>query len=453
MPAARQEKFYPSALDDKPVKNDLKGVDRSDILDIITVVIILMLAGIALISIIAKWPWYVTFVNVSILAIISFAISYRVVVVRPDHVRAQQSDLILRIAREALTFMRKGLSPETADAVCRIILRNTQAAVSIAITDRKSVLGFAGVGNDHHSAGRPIVTRATREVIEENTPQILTTKREIGCPDPTCPLVAAIVVPLQAQGNAIGTLKFYYDNDAHLNETELAMAEGLAGLLSTQLEIHELEEQAALTTEMELKALQAQINPHFLFNTLNTISSFIRTDPTTARELLKKFATFYRHTLEHAEEEITLANELDFLQQYFTLEKARFGDRLSLDLEIDDDLLGFSMPAFMLQPLVENSVGHAMRESGEPLHITVTASQDDDFVFMGVEDDGCGIPEDRLATIFDQHAGKGLGIALRNVRDRLIGVYGLKSKFNIESSRGKGTKAYFVISKADNDID
>ncbi len=447
MPAARKDEFYPSALDNKPVKNDLKGVDRNDILDIVTVVIILMLSGISLISIIAKWPWYITFINVSILAIISFAIAYRVVIVRPDHLRAQQSDLILRIAREAISFMRKGLSPETADAVCRIILRNSTAAVSVAITDRQSVLGFAGVGNDHHSAGRSIVTRATKDVINTNISQVLTTKHEIGCPDPKCPLVAAIVVPLKSQGSAIGTLKFYYDDDRHLNETELAMAEGLASLLSTQLEIHELEEQAALTTEMELKALQAQINPHFLFNTLNTISSFIRTDPNTARELLKKFATFYRHTLEHVDEEVTLADELDFLEQYFSLEKARFGDRLSLEMDIEEDLRDFAMPAFMLQPLVENCVGHAMRETGEPLHITVTASQDADFVYMGVEDDGCGIPEERLATIFDQHSGKGLGIALRNVRDRLIGVYGRKSKFNIESSHGKGTKAYFVIAK------
>ena len=447
MPATRKDEYYASVIDEKHVKNDLKGVDRSDIVDILTVVVILMLSGIALISIVAKWPWYISFINVFILAIISFAIAYRVIIVRPDHLRAQQSDLILRIAREAITFMRKGLRPDTSEAVCHIILRNSTAAVSVAITDRKRVLGFAGVGNDHHSAGRAIVTRATHEAIKNNKPQVLTTKREIGCPDPTCPLVAAIVVPLLAQGATIGTLKFYYDDDSHLNETELAMAEGLAGLLSTQLEIHELEEQAALTTEMELKALQAQINPHFLFNTLNTISSFIRTDPVMARELLKKFATFYRHTLEHVDEEITLQNELDFLEQYFSLEKARFGDRLSLELDIEDSLLDFSMPAFMLQPLVENCVGHAMRETGEPLHILVTASQDEDFVYMGVEDDGCGIPEDRLSTIFDQHSGKGLGIALRNVRDRLIGVYGLKSKFNIESSGGKGTKAYFVIAK------
>lgn len=442
-----KDELYPSALDNKQVKNDLKGVDRSDILDIVSVIVVLMFSGVALISIVAKWPWYITFINVAFLAIISFSIAYRVVIVRPDHVRAQQSDLILRIAREAITFMRKGLNPETSEAVCHIILRNTTAAVAVAITDRESVLGFAGVGNDHHTAGRPIVTIATKEAIATNNSRVLTTKREIGCPDPTCPLVAAIVVPLTSQGTAIGTLKFYYDDDRHLNETELAMAEGLAGLLSTQLEIHELEEQAALTTEMELKALQAQINPHFLFNTLNTISSFIRTDPTSARELLKKFATFYRHTLEHANEEVTLDDELDFVQQYFALEKARFGERLNLELDIEEDLRDFAMPAFMLQPLVENCIGHAMRDTGEPLHIVVSATQDDDVVRIGVKDDGRGISDEALAQIFDKHPGKGLGIALRNVRDRLIGVYGLKSKFIIESSEGHGTNAYFLIAK------
>ncbi|MBK5211150.1 MAG: histidine kinase [Coriobacteriia bacterium] len=428
-------------------ENDLVGVDRRDIADMAMVVLILMLSGVSLVSVASSWPDYITVINVAALAVVSFIVAFRLVIVRPDHLRAQQSDLILRIAREALSYMREGLNLETADAVCKIVLRNSTDAVSVALTNRVEVLGFVGVGNDHHSAGRPIVTRATQETINSNISQILGTKEEIGCPDPACPLTAVIIVPLQARGQSIGTLKFYYTSDRYLNETELAMAEGLASLLSTQLEVHELEEQAALTTEMELKVLQAQINPHFLFNTLNTIAVFIRTDPAVARDLLRRFAKFYRYTLEHADEEITLRVELGFLEEYFALEKARFGDRLIMDLDVEESLLGMPMPAFMLQPLVENCVAHGMRESGKPLHIHVSAHRRAGRVVMCVEDDGVGIPKKQLETIFDKHTGKGLGIALRNVRDRVSGVFGAESEFVIESDEGQGTRACFLISE------
>ena len=178
--------------------------------------------------------------------------------------------------------------------------------------------------------GGPIITRATQESLEHDEPRILHNKARSAVPSPACRLRAAIVVPLEMRDQPVGTLKFYYTSDRFLNETQLAMAEGLARLLSTQLELSELERQTELATEMELKALQAQINPHFLFNTINTIAAFIRTDPAEARRLLRKFGTFYRRTLEQAEDLVTLERELEFVDTYVELEKARFGDRLEI---------------------------------------------------------------------------------------------------------------------------
>ena len=138
------------------------------------------------------------------------------------------------------------------------------------------------------------------------------TRDEINCEHDDCLLRAGIVVPLRVRKRPVGSLKFYYTTPRLLNETQLAMAEGLAQFLSTQLELSELDHQTALACRMELKALQAQINPHFLFNTINTIASLIRTDPPQARDLLREFAAFYRSTLEMSED----------------LDHARAGDRL-----------------------------------------------------------------------------------------------------------------------------
>ena len=216
----------------------------------------------------------------------------------PDHLKARQSHLILEIADRSLAYLRRGLDEETAQEVCRLALAESEAA-AVAITDTERVLGFAGIGEDHHAPGGPILTRATREAIETNEYRILASKDEIGCPREGCLLRAAIVVPLEMRGEAVGSLKFYYTTPRLLNETQATMVRGLAQLLSTQLELSELERQTELACRMELKALQAQINPHFLFNTINTIAMLIRTDPATARDLLREFPQIAVHNLHH----------------------------------------------------------------------------------------------------------------------------------------------------------
>ncbi len=382
----------------------------------------------------------------AVLALIALALlsTYLRMTLRTDHVRATQSENMLEIANESLGFLRQGLDETTAGAVCRIVLKRTEAA-AVAITDADTVLGFAGVGEEHHLVGGPIITRATRESLEHDAPRILHTKGDIGCPEPACQLRAAIVVPLRIRERPAGTLKFYYTSDRYLNETQLALAEGLARLLSTQLELSELERQTELAVQMELKALQAQINPHFLFNTINTIAAFIRTDPTEARRLLRQFGTFYRRTLEQAEDLVTLDRELEFVEMYLELEKARFGDRLKMVLDVEDQTRQLLLPAFMIQPLVENSVGHGMRSDGQPLTVRVSAHLRDDALCIEVADDGEGIPRERLPQVFNIAMGKGLGIALRNVRDRLRGHSGPESSLEIESEPGQGTVVRLTV--------
>jgi len=363
---------------------------------------------------------------------------------RPDHLRAVQSQQVLDIANESLAYMRQGLTPYTAQEVCRLILHRTDAA-AVAITDRDAVLGFAGLAEDHHTVGGPIITRATSEVLETGEHRVLVSREEIGCPKRDCPLRAAIVVPLETRGVPVGTLKFYYSTPRLLNETQVTTVEGLARLLSTQLELSELERQTELAYRMELKALQSQINPHFLFNTINTIASLIRTDPPRARDLLREFATFYRRTLENAEELIPFSQELDYARRYLIFERARFGEeRIRFAEDVSPALESLQVPAFILQPIVENAVQHGIRPSG-PLHIKLVARSQGDSVRIEVTDDGRGIPAVDLPRVLDAGFGRGLGIALKNVDDRLKGHFGPDSGITVTSTEGQGTTVTLTL--------
>ena len=391
--------------------------------------------------------WLISVAAVVLAGIAAAAVASRMAS-RPDHLRAVQSQQILEIANESLAYMRRGLTPATAQEVCRLALRETEAA-AVAITDRDTVLGFAGLGEDHHTVGGPIITRATTEALETGEHRVLTSKEEIGCPKRECVLKAAIVVPLETRGIPVGTLKFYYTTPRLLNETQVAMVEGLAKLLSTQLELSELERQTELACRMELKALQSQINPHFLFNTINTIASLIRTDPPRARELLREFAVFYRRTLENSDELIPLSQEIDYLRRYLAFERARFGeDRIGFKEDVPEELKSLLLPAFVIQPLVENAVQHGIRPSGQ-LGITLAGHREaGDRVCLTVSDDGRGIPASDLPHVLDAGFGRGLGIALKNVDDRLKGHFGPDSGITVAGVEGQGTIVTLTLGTA-----
>jgi LytS/YehU family sensor histidine kinase len=374
---------------------------------------------------------------------VTLAFSVNYLTRRVEHGRAVQSDRVLQITNDTLPHLKTGLSKETASAVADIVKAGTDA-IAVAITDEWSVLGFSGAGQDHHLVGGPPLTKATRDALSLNEAQIIGDRRDIGCPDPDCPLAAAIVVPLEQKGEVSGTLKFYYEDDSKLTESRIALAVGLAKILSTQLELSEIEKQRELASTAELKALQAQINPHFLFNTLNTIAMLTRTDAARARHLLIEFAHFFRQTLEQADAVVPLARELEYIRSYMVFERARFGDKLVVEEDIDPTLESLAIPAFTIQPLVENSVKHAAKADGT-LAVLIAVTRDSDVATICVQDNGIGIPERDLPRVMDPGFGKGIGIGLANVDQRLRGMFGPDAGLTIDSEEGRGTEVRFSV--------
>ena len=390
------------------------------------------------------------FDDLNVVAGVSFTVSVALLIylhLNPDSVRARQSDTILKIARETLACFQEGFNMETAQKVCRLLLPAT-GAHAVAIADKEHILGYVGLEETPSTPGTPIRTKATHATLEDGRIRALHTPEEIGFPTKVKNLRAGIIVPLRRGDAIIGTLKFYYRHAGDITETQMALAEGLGELMSTQIAAVELEQQTKLATTMELKALQSQINPHFLFNTINTIASLVRTDPDRARMLLREFAVFYRRTLENSDDLVELMREIDQTMRYFTFEVARFGeDRLVMDVDIEPGLEDLMVPAFMVQPLVENAVRHAMPQEGT-LSIAVTAQSDGNDVYIAVADNGIGMDVEQQRKLLSPSASKGLGIAMKNISERLTGYYGTESRMEVESTPGKGTRVQMYLKDA-----
>jgi two-component system LytT family sensor kinase len=200
-----------------------------------------------------------------------------------------------------------------------------------------------------------------------------------------------------------------------------------------------LEEQQRHLIQARLEALTSQINPHFLFNTLNSVSSLIRTDPHQARVMVLKLSNILRRLLRKHENFSALREELSFIDDYLSIEVVRFGDKLRFEKEVDPDTLEMLVPSMLLQPLIENCVKHGLSSKVEGGTIRLRSRRADARLLLSVEDDGVGIPESKLATLLDQ------GIGVSNVSERLKVLFGNDHKMNIDSHPGRGTRIEIEI--------
>ncbi|WP_326625453.1 MULTISPECIES: sensor histidine kinase [unclassified Streptomyces] len=347
----------------------------------------------------------------------------------------------LHTASLAAPPLRAGLTEESARKSARR-LRSLLGTDALCLTDRDRVLVWDGEG-DHH--GKHVMDQV-RGLLASGRD----TAFHSDCDDLDCPLRWAVAVPLTVDHRVLGTLIAYAPRESAV----LARAAGeVARWVCVQLELAELDRSRTQLIEAEIRALRAQISPHFIFNSLAAIASFVRTDPEQARELLLEFADFTRYSFRSHGDFTTLADELHSIDQYLALVRARFGKRLSVRLQVAPEVLPVAVPFLCLQPLVENAVKHGLegavtlprdlnsaRAGESPIRITISALDAGSEAVVVIEDDGTGMDPERLRQILRGEGGTSTGIGLLNVDERLRQVYGDDYGLVIETGIGAGMK-------------
>ncbi len=338
----------------------------------------------------------------------------------------------------------EGLTNEVADQAVALLLP-LLGGDAVSITDRERMLAFAGPGDDHHERGSPLYIQTRDEVLLTGRTLTVSGADVIGCPEPGCPLRSAAIAPLRVGQEVIGSVTVYRSShDPPRGE----LVEAAAGILSLHLELAELESRERIAVDAELDALRAQINPHFLFNTLNTIANRIRTDPEDARQLLVRLADFFRHALRQRGQFAGFSQEYAFIRTYVTLEQARFGDRLNVEYDIDPAVLGVEIPVLVVQPLVENAIKHGASSNVERTTVRLRARVNPlaRTVQVLVRDDGVGMDDDTRAAVLEGRSRlDASGTGLSNIRARLHLLFGDRHTFDVRSALGEGTTIHLEL--------
>ncbi len=337
-----------------------------------------------------------------------------------DKIGSSSSKQALRIAQKILGELSNGLNTESAGKIASIILEETSVA-AVAITDREEVLAFIGIGDDHHKAGRSIASDLTRAAIEKNNIIFIDgSNQHFNCPiSKDCTLTSVLIAPIRIKDEVIGTIKLYGQKNKLFFKINETLGKGIAELVSNQLLIARYEKQKNLLTASELNLLQAQINPHFLFNALTTIISINRRNPNKAIELLIHLSNFFRKILIRNKDLSTIEEELEHVNSYIEIEKVRMQDHLQINTQIDANLLGLKIPTFTLQPIVENAVKHGIANLLGNGLVEIKIFRNNGYLQINIEDNA-GAYDSK-----DNEWGIGIQIVDKRIKNLVGNEYGV----------------------------
>lgn len=378
-------------------------------------------------------------------ALLLAALVAAVLVVRTRRVVATPTEravhAALHTASLAARALRKGLDAESAQTAVPY-LRDLTGADAVALYDADgSELAHHPPGERHWST---LMQRRCSRAVEA----CLSGQRRVLVGGE---LPALIAQPLSPEdGGTVGVLVV-------ITETQpgpgmLGAVGEVARYVTSQLELAELDASRARLDRAEVLALRAQISPHFVYNALNTIASFVRTDPDRARELILDFADFTRYSFRAAGPYTVLSDELRNIDRYLTLERARFGAALDVKLQVAPEVLNVVVPFLALQPLVENAVRHGLagQRGGT---ITLIATDEGADTVISVEDDGVGMDPDALRSAHadalgpDASGDHSAHVGLTNVDHRLRAAFGNDYGLVVETAPGAGTKVIMRVPK------
>ncbi|MCX8957862.1 sensor histidine kinase [Erwinia psidii] len=322
------------------------------------------------------------------------------------------SAVALKVAASTEGILGRGFNEENSRKVVRILYSELKTG-AVAITDREKLLAFTGIGDDHHLPGTAISSSCTVRAIKTGK-VIYADGNEIPyrCSlHPACKLGSTLVIPLRGENQqVIGTIKLYEAKHCLFSSINRTLGEGIAQLLSAQILTGHYEQQKSLLAQAEIQLLHAQVNPHFLFNALNTLLAVIRRDQQQAVQLVQHLSTFFRKNLQRPSQIVTLADEIEHVNAYLHIEKVRFQAQLGVRLQIPSVLSHFRLPAFSLQPIVENAIKHGTSQLADKGEILIEAHQQEGHLILTIEDNA-GLYQ-------QQHNSAGLGMDLVDKRLR-----------------------------------
>lgn len=331
-------------------------------------------------------------------------------------IAARQAKLALDIANKTLPYFRN-INAESLATICRIIREDIDAD-AVAITDTKNILAYVGVGAEKYNIGHETLSDITKLTIEKGKITIKNNDEMHRTPQ----IHSLIIIPLWEKGVVTGSLKIYYCHAHRITYSLKVMAIGLSQIISTQMEVSRAEQLREMANKAEMRALQSKINPHFLFNALNAISSSIRVRPDTARQLIINLSRYLRYNLELNDELIDLRKELHQVQDYIAIEQARFGSKLTVIYDIDDDV-SVRIPSLLIQPLVENAIVHGIQPCSGKGVVVIAVKHSGDNIKVSVKDTGHGINQETIERVAANEM-PGNKIGLLNVHHRVSLLYG-----------------------------
>ncbi|EOT8832116.1 two-component regulatory system sensor histidine kinase BtsS [Escherichia fergusonii] len=327
----------------------------------------------------------------------------------------------LKVAASTEGILRQGFNEVNSMKVAQVLYQELDIG-AVAITDREKLLAFTGIGDDHHLPGKPISSGYTLKAIETGE-VVYADGNEVPyqCSlHPQCKLGSTLVIPLRGENQRVmGTIKLYEAKNRLFSSINRTLGEGIAQLLSAQILAGQYERQKAMLTQSEIKLLHAQVNPHFLFNALNTIKAVIRRDSEQASQLVQYLSTFFRKNLKRPSEIVTLADEIEHVNAYLQIEKARFQSRLQVNMNIPGELAWQHLPAFTLQPIVENAIKHGTSQLLGTGEVSITARREGQYFMLDIEDNA------GLYQPATNASGLGMSLVDKRLRERFGDDYGI----------------------------